>query len=54
MSAPDSPDTTASDPSTCTVCPHRRIDHDAIAARYCAATAKSLRSGKGCVCRPGH
>jgi hypothetical protein len=43
----------SSDPLTCSVCPHRKADHDAIASRYCSATATSgVVSAKGCVCRP--
>lgn len=54
MTAPESPSSTLADPLTCSVCPHRKADHDAIAARYCSATANSsLSTAKGCVCKPG-
>lgn len=35
---------------TCAVCPHRRADHDAIATRFCSATAAG-GSTRGCACR---
>ncbi|HEY0452485.1 RGCVC family protein [Actinophytocola sp.] len=35
----------------CAVCPHPWPDHDAIAARYCNATAAvNGQQGRGCVC----
>nr|WP_132424413.1 RGCVC family protein [Pseudonocardia endophytica] len=36
--------------SICPVCPHRRVDHDAISRRFCAARIAGS-SGSGCVCR---
>jgi hypothetical protein len=33
----------------CPVCPHAVADHDAIAQRYCRATANSALE-RGCVC----
>lgn len=52
MTAPESHNPAATDPLTCPVCPHRKADHDAIASRYCSATAVSAGAAKGCVCRP--
>ena len=34
----------------CPSCPHALGTHDAIARRYCAATATSAQSDRGCVC----
>ncbi|WP_290055383.1 RGCVC family protein [Amycolatopsis solani] len=34
----------------CPSCPHPLGTHDAIARRYCAATAASGTAGRGCVC----
>jgi hypothetical protein len=35
----------------CGMCLHTRDSHDAVATRYCEATASSALS-RGCVCRP--
>jgi hypothetical protein len=43
-------DAEATNTEACTVCPHKPASHDAIAARFCAAT----RDGaivRGCVCQ---
>ena len=40
----------ARDEETCDVCPHPRANHDAIAARFCAATGNGAVT-RGCVCR---
>ncbi|MGI8762313.1 MAG: RGCVC family protein [Jatrophihabitantaceae bacterium] len=34
----------------CDSCPHPSAAHDAIAARYCAAT-RAMTGGRGCICR---
>lgn len=34
----------------CPSCPHPLGTHDAIARRYCAATAGGRETGRGCVC----
>lgn len=34
----------------CPNCPHALADHDAIARRYCAATAAGQAADRGCVC----
>jgi hypothetical protein len=42
---------TTLDLPVCGMCLHSRESHDAIAARYCDATASSALA-RGCVCQP--
>nr|WP_217709652.1 RGCVC family protein [Amycolatopsis sp. Hca4] len=37
----------------CPSCPHPLGTHDAIARRYCAATATGQATDRGCVCSTG-
>jgi hypothetical protein len=51
MTAPAPDSTEAQRAGTqCPHCPHPLGTHDAIARRYCAATAVSDRTDRGCVC----
>ncbi|UOZ08596.1 RGCVC family protein [Amycolatopsis sp. WQ 127309] len=47
--APDALETSATGPQ-CPNCPHPLDAHDAIARRYCAATAAGQGVDRGCVC----
>ena len=51
MTAPAADATDTSRAGTqCPNCPHPLDTHDAIARRYCAATATSAQPDRGCVC----
>ncbi len=47
--APDAPEVPRAG-TQCPNCPHPLGTHDAIARRYCAATAASAQPDRGCVC----
>jgi hypothetical protein len=47
--APDAPEVQHAE-AQCPNCPHPLDAHDAIARRYCAATAAGQGSDRGCVC----
>lgn len=47
------PDSTETTEASCASCGHPEASHDAIALRYCAATAVGNATGRGCVCGSG-
>lgn len=51
MTAPSPADGDASSEQRCAACPHRWGSHDAIGARFCAATVV-IAASRGCVCSP--
>jgi hypothetical protein len=51
MPAPALTDSRAVQDPACAACPHPLADHDAVARRFCRATAGAAPD-RGCVCRP--